>query len=1662
MIQPKSAADLQSVPYMHGKYQIIEEINNSTNARIYRALRVSDGRSVILKIHQENFAGRENFNRNRNELEIVQAINGSRVIRCFGSEQFSDSTMLVMEDIGGRSLCDLMKDGLLSMAQTLLYGSWIAEGLDQIHSSSIIHKDISPHNIIVNEKTRELKIIDFDHSMILSREQQLLVNPSILAGTLAYMSPEQTGRMNRTIDYRSDYYSFGATLYQMLTGTPPFVAEDPLDLVHMHIARQVLPPCEVDAGIPQAVSDIVMKLLSKNAEDRYQSGWGIMADLEECLVQWNANKTIKQFALAQHDRPHKFQIPQKLYGREIEVQALLEKFDKVAQGSREIICVAGYSGIGKTSLVREVYKSITASHGYFIAGEFNQFQRATPFSALLDSLRDLIKQVLTENEEQLDYWRVRLQKALGSNGQLIINALPDLEIILGPQPAIPKLEPAETQNRINLVFRDFILVFCQPNHPLVIFLDDLQWIDSASLKFLGYLLADESMCHLMVIGTYRDNEVDQTHPLMSTLNKLKKSGIAIDTLMLKPLTFEHVSQLVFDTLHCSAIEGEALATLLVEKTDGNPFFIEEFLKSLDSENLLSFNSNRRRWEWDMERIRACGITDNVVDLMTAKLERLNPDTRRIVLLAACLGNRFDILTLATIYRQTVKNSMAAIMQALHWGLLNPAGPSSDWLPGREIDERDASGIECRFSHDRVQQAAYGLIPDDEKPALHKLIGELLVANTPRKDFDKKIFDTVTHLSYGAPLISDEHEKKSLVKLALRAAKIAKYSGAYDAAFGFLKVGLKVMPDDEWQRDYSLAFELYAAAVDAAHLSGNFTEMEPVIEVALAHAANPIDKIRIYEIRIAVETSQGRLAAAIALGLEALRLAGIYLPSRPSRIHVIWYAVRVKLAMIGKDDEVLLNAADMPDPLTIARRRLLGGIGHAAFAANPKLFAIGIFESLRLTLKQPNTRTSASIYAAYGALLCGILNDIEVGNRFGALALRLADKLGQEKDTLQTRYLVNAHVRHWKEPVRDLLSCYTGDYQHSLEMGDLGSAAHNAVIYCYMSFHCGRELDALDDDFLKYNAALKTLLHQPRWHVVNALFHQAASNMRGIGGDPCSLSGDKEEVLKKWMTTKQGTALHTFYFLKQYLCYHFGRHDESIRFSDKAKPFAFAILGSVTNPIAVFYDSLARIAIWRTADPVRPRALLRAVGRNQKKMKKWAHHGAANHLHKYLLVAAEFEGIRGNELNAINLYEKAIHHARKSGYLQEEALANELAAKFHFALDRSGVATTYLRQAWHCYKQWGAAAKLEELERIYPQLAGQKEPSSLNTSLTTGISSLTFDLQALMKALKNIAQEKTHSQLVEKTIMAAMECAGADCGLLILRKTTDSLFVEAEVSADHTKPKILQSIPLAEAGNVSQSVVNYVKRTQRSVVINDALGSQDTVPGLRQDPYIKIKRVKSVLCIPLMTGTANEGGELTGLLYLENNKANNAFDEQRLGALEIICLAAAGRLELSRKAMTDGLTNLFNHDAFQSMLKKEFSVSARTRRKVSVVLIDIDHFKKFNDTWGHQVGDMVLRMVADRFKESCRQSDIVARYGGEEMVAILPDTDQPLAAIVAERIRANIEAAEIQYQGTMLKVTVSLGVSTITSDIKDPAMLIKAADAALYRSKEQGRNQVCIG
>ena len=791
-------------------YLLTEKIYESLNSEVYRAIQESDERTFIIKVLKQDYPSPQELIRYKQEYQITcQLCNLEGVIKPYGLESYQKTIAIVLEDFGASSLRDLMNDSLLPnqvgglwerIREFLHLAIAITETLGKIHTAKIIHKDINPSNIVLNPETKEVKIIDFGISTILATETPSLKHPNILEGTLAYISPEQTGRMNRSLDYRTDFYSLGVTFYEILTGQLPFSTTKAMELVHCHIAKKPIPPSELigNDSLPIAISDIIMKLMAKTAEERYQSAWGLKADLEKCLRQLEKNNSIKDFPLGSQDIAHNFQIPQKLYGRDREIEILLNAFERVTTAknkcrevddkvnlpsdSSKMMLVAGYSGIGKSALVQEIYKPITEKQGYFIFGKFEQLQRNIPYSAIVFSFQRLIKQLLTESSTQLEQWREKLLSALGQNAGIILDVIPEIELIIGEQPAVTPLGATESQNRFNLVFRNFIRVFCTPEHPLVIFLDDLQWVDSGTLKLIKLMVTDDNLQYLFLIGAYRDNEVDSAHPLQITLEELQQQQISIDRISLKPLTLHCVSQILIETLHRDLPSVQLLAELVMQKTRGNPFFFNQFLKTLHQENLICFDLKSLCWQWDIAQIKAIDITDNVVELMIDKVKKLPPATQDILCMAACIGAFFDLNTLSIVCKKSNSEVFQNLLPAVHLGLI---------LPLSELDLQLLIQ-DYKFSHDRIQQAAYALIEDSKKANIHLQIGRLLLANISDQKLSERMFELVDHFNLGRALIVDIQEKLELAKLNLQAAKKAKQATAYTASLEYLTEGIEYL------------------------------------------------------------------------------------------------------------------------------------------------------------------------------------------------------------------------------------------------------------------------------------------------------------------------------------------------------------------------------------------------------------------------------------------------------------------------------------------------------------------------------------------------------------------------------------------------------------------------------------------------------------------------------------------------------------------------------------------------------------------------------------------------------------------------------------------------------------------------------------------------------
>ncbi|WP_210407198.1 AAA family ATPase, partial [Hydrocoleum sp. CS-953] len=756
--------------------------------------------------------------------------------------------------------------------------------LGQIHAENIIHKDINPANIIYNPKTKQLKIIDFGISTRLTRENPILKNPNVLEGTLAYISPEQTGRMNRGIDYRTDLYSLGATFFQLLTGELPFNTKDSVELVHCHIAQPVKFPIIESREIPQVLQTIVLKLMAKNAEDRYQNAWGLKYDLEKCRKQLNATGKITEVELGERDVCHHFLIPEKLYGREKEVQSLLNAFENVASGTTEMILVAGFSGIGKTAIVNEVHKPIVRQRGYFIKGKYDQFNRNIPFSAFTQAFRELMAQLLSESDAELVKWKANILEVLGENGQVIIDVIPELERIIGEQPPVPELSGSAAQNRFNLLFSKFVEVFTKQEHPLVVFLDDLQWADSASLNLLKLLMSDRKAGYLLVLGAYRDNEVFPAHPLMLILDEIQKQGADIKTLTLAPLDEVNITCLVADTLMCSVEIATPLAQLVYQKTKGNPFFITQFLQGLYEDGWIRFNAKVGYWQCDLTQVRQLALTDDVVEFMVERLQKLPEKTRDVMKLAACIGNKFDLATLAIVREKTPGEVATDLWQGLREGFIIPESEVYKFFMGEQNQEREIADVSVgyHFLHDRVQQAAYALIPNNEKARFHYNIGQLLLQKVSPEAREEKIFELVSQLNYGISLITAQTERDEIAKFNLIACRKARNATAYQAGREYASIGLSLLGENAWSRQYEMTLEFYELGTELAALCGDFEVMEQLIEIVIANTRSLPEQMNVYRIQIQSYNTRNLATEAISIAKQFLGQLGVSFPETPTQ------------------------------------------------------------------------------------------------------------------------------------------------------------------------------------------------------------------------------------------------------------------------------------------------------------------------------------------------------------------------------------------------------------------------------------------------------------------------------------------------------------------------------------------------------------------------------------------------------------------------------------------------------------------------------------------------------------------------------------------------------------------------------------------------------------
>ncbi|MFB2897448.1 AAA family ATPase [Aerosakkonemataceae cyanobacterium BLCC-F50] len=1506
---------------------IQSKIYESSASLVYRGIRVQNGQAIVIKVLKQDYPSPQEITRYKQEYQITRSLNLEGVIKAYTQQEYQRTLVILLEDFGGESLTYWMRQHPemfcpMPVSTFLPLAIDVTRILGRIHRANVIHKDINPGNIVLNPSTGVVKIIDFGIATQFNHTNPTFKSPHVLEGTLAYLSPEQTGRMNRSIDYRTDFYSLGVTFYELLTGQEPFPTTDILELVHCHLAKPPIPPYELNNTIPQSVSDIILKLMAKNAEDRYQSAWGIKADLENCVHQLETMGQINPIELGLQDFSDRFQIPQKLYGREAEVAALLAAFERVTGNGEEevggwgvgvgeissslpptpktlspsssllptlshseMMLVTGYAGIGKSALVQELYKPITAKRGYFVSGKFDQLQRNIPYSAIADALRKLVQQLLGEPDEQLHKWRSQFLNALGSNGQVIIDVIPEVELIIGKQSPVPEVGATEAQNRFNRVFGQFVRVFCSKEHPLVVFLDDLQWIDCATPKLIELMMLDEQTQFLFLIGAYRDNEVSPTHPLALMLEGLQKQGAVLHQIVLSPLTLEPIAKLIAEALHQSVHTVLPLAELVLRKTGGNPFLVCEFLRLLYSENLLRFDADRLSWRWNFDRIRDFNITDNVnvVELLLNKLKKLPETTQQLLRLAACIGAQFDLATLAIVCERSPKTVFQNLLTAILAGLIQPLS---------ELDE-DLLVQDYKFLHDRVQQAAYALIDSSQEQTIHLQIGRNLLEKTSSEQLVDRLFELVDHLNYGIELVTEQAERDEIARLNLLASRKAKGAIAYSSAQNYLALGRTWLDAYSWQTNYELTLELYLETTEVAYLCGEFEQVEYWVQIALQEAKTVTDTIRIYESKIQTSMAQNQPLKAVSTGLQILQQLGISFPETPTQSDIRLELDTIASHFDKKSIGELLDLPEMTDPIRLAAMRILSSSTAAAYIAAPELLPLLVSKQVNLSIQYGNAFMSPFAYANFGLVLCGIVENIEFGYQFGQLALRMLSKLHTHSLKAKTLLIVNNFIIHWKEHLKESLEPLLEGYQSGLETGNLEFAAYCAQVYCFHSFFTGKQLVKLEHEMTTYGEAIYQIKQEaPR--IWNRIYQQSVLNLIGRSDSPTRLMGESyNEESRSPRDEIDGIVIFLVHFNKLILCYLFSEYAQAMENSAIVESHLIQATAALTKPLYYFYDSLTRLAIYSESSLHVQEKILEKVTSAQEKMKYWANHAHENYSHKYYLVEAEKTRVLGQLLEAEGFYEQAIQGARENGYIQEEALAYELAAKHYLARGLEKFARLYMNEAHCCYERWGAIAKVKDLESRYPQFFPQSlgvvnTPIHTTTGTTSNTSHIAFDLATVMKASQAISSEIELEQLLISLMQILIENAGAQTGCLLLEDSGEWMIEAAcdlNDGATTYTTRVLQSIPIAN--QLPESIIQYVIRTHESVILNDATREGDFI----NEPYIQHNQTQSLLCLPLL-----KQSKLVGVLYLENQLATGVFTPERSQVLNLLSSQAAIAIE----------------------------------------------------------------------------------------------------------------------------------------------------------------------
>jgi len=1682
-------------------YTLQEEIFKSTSSTLYRGFSVSDNKPVVVKMLNSEYPSKKELTDFYREYEITNKLRGDNIICVYGIQKNNNSLCIVMEDIGGQSISRKTPGSSLTLSDKIGLSIKVTNALIQIHQQNVIHKDVNPSNVIWNESSGEVKIIDFGISTELSLEICQYTSTNILEGTIPYLSPEQTGRMNRPVDYRTDLYSLGVMLYELFTGRLPFIAHDDMEMIYCHLAKMATPPAELNPEIPPSLSAVVMKLLSKTAEDRYQSARGVKNDLEYCLKHLVGEVEAEPFIPGKNDIGKQFQVSHKMYGRDADVALLTNHFERSAQGNGEFVLVGGYSGIGKSSLINEIRKPATLKKSIIVSGKFDQLGSTIPYSAITQAFSGWIKQLLLESDKKLLTWKSQLLESLGQNGQIIIDIIPELEQIIGVQPPVVEQNPVESKNRFQMTFKEFIKVFANNEHPLVVILDDLQWGDFSTFDLLKYLLGSNDLKYVLFIGAYRVNEVENGHPLLPILEDVQSlkphNEKSISHLKIKPLDFKAINQLIADTFRCSPESTEALSRLVINKTEGNPFFTNQILKNLYYQHSVTFDADKRKWVWDLEKVERAQISDNVVDLLVNDIESLPESTVEVLKWVACIGNQFDIAMVAALYDKSILDLDVDIRLAMEKGFIYSI--DMNYRNVNKYSLGHLEEIQFRFSHDRVQQAVYSLTTEGERNEKHLKIGQFLLKSLNRQNVTSKIFDLVHQLNYGRSLINDFNERNELSELNEIAGKKALKATAFKAASNYYGVARTLLSEKEWENQTERRFTILLQQATAALLSGQIDNADDLCTTLSRYAKNNREKGLIANVKVALFEFQGRQLEAIEEIRQTLNLFGIQLPEKQDAIQgKIHEGIGNMQAFLAKNTvDALINLPEMIDEDTLMMMQLLFQLIPPALQVNPPLYILASLMMFNLTVKHGTTALSSKCFTDCGVIQGAMLGNYHTGYQLGEAAFALISKY--TADALKPSvYFVFTYISYWSAPFSESCHYYDLSFKAGIETGDVLHAAYALSHKVHLMLNTGSNLTTCLEEansaitvITEFKTAIPLLL-------VRIIRNAICKYIFADEQDDVYWS-DIEKSDKELLATIE--SMHNTVFIGRFFQYNTlfsviqGDWQSAEKWNQMAETIIFAGLSDFPVVDHYLFQGLIITQKWSTLTLDERDAAHGVLSKILLKLQTWMENESSNFAHKYYLLAAKIAIVEQKPLEIITeFFLKATESIVGDDFMHMKALCNELQGIFWIERGYETIGKTFIREAHYLYEKWGASRKKVQLEKEYPVYFSGSFTPGIKTSVRHTTSGSSIDVASLLKSTRAISSEIKSEKLLATLIHTIIENAGAQRGcLLLLNESENHLY--REVMQDTDQIAVIKSTIYTECNDICTEIVQYVARTHEDMVISDACNDKQFL----NNNYIHENGVQSVLCMPVFLQNS-----FKGVVYLENNLTDNVFTEDRLEILKMLSSQAAISIENARLyenmeekvkertiqlkdanekllelSLHDPLTNLHNrrytYEVINDFTTKYINDKVRIynhankrsqsleRTIMGVFLIDIDFFKEVNDTYGHQIGDSVLITLSNTLKTIIRSDDFIVRWGGEEFLIVLKNTQPEYLKIFAQKVIATICDTPIIISDTLtIKRTCSLGYTELPLCADAPDLLtleqsINLSDYALYCAKEKGRN-----